>query len=189
MISITSGSISQFPVRPLLDAVVILKSFKKITWPADVSMKPPSPPFGALASKVPPSSILSLVPPLRIIFPFGPVLKLWASITPVFLMTVRLSALAAWAVSKIVPPSERIAPPFSMRASMMPTSTWSLTTPPRSSVTLLPAPRATVPPWALILPSFEIFAAIITTSPPLPSFPAMMLPWLIIPFELLPSNL
>ena len=176
MISITSGSISQLPVRPLLAAVVIFKSSARFTEPAEVSINPPSPPFGALASSLPPTSILSLVPPSRRILPFLPTLSVCASTTPVFLMTVRLKDSAAFAVSRIVPPSERIAPPFSIRASRIPSSIWSLTTPPRSSVTLLPAPRATVPPWALMVPSFEILAAIMTTSPPLPSFPAMILP-------------
>src|SRR5450830_1203929 len=48
------GSISQVPVSPVGAAVLTLASLAIITCAADVSMKPPLPPLGALASSVPP---------------------------------------------------------------------------------------------------------------------------------------
>src|ERR1700722_5158076 len=46
------GSISQEPVRPCAAAVVILAEFATSTCAAEVSMKPPLAPLGALASSV-----------------------------------------------------------------------------------------------------------------------------------------
>ena len=47
------GSISQLPVNPCAAAVVIFASVATKTRAAEVSIKPPLPPLGALASRVP----------------------------------------------------------------------------------------------------------------------------------------
>ena len=54
------GSMSQLPVNPWGAAVVILASLAIFTCAAEVSMKPPLPPWGADASIVPPTLTLPL---------------------------------------------------------------------------------------------------------------------------------
>ena len=54
----SGGSTNQLPVLPLFDKVVMRTSLAIFTLPAEVSMKPPSPPLGALASKVPLTSVV-----------------------------------------------------------------------------------------------------------------------------------
>ena len=51
----STGSISQEPLLPLAAWVVMTAPSATLTWAAEVSTKPPSPPFGAEASSVPPT--------------------------------------------------------------------------------------------------------------------------------------
>ncbi|MEY2159954.1 MULTISPECIES: hypothetical protein [unclassified Rhodanobacter] len=54
------GSIRHCPVRPKGANVLTSAPPPTLTWAAEVSTTPPEPPFGALASKVPPTSTLPL---------------------------------------------------------------------------------------------------------------------------------
>ena len=114
------GSISQLPVWPSAEAVVMRAVSCTLTCAAEVSIKPPLPPFGALASRVPPTftaplsiSASSLMVPL--IFD-----SVCARITPVLLTTVPSRLPAPCAVNKTKPPSAWISPPFSTSALTAP---------------------------------------------------------------------
>ena len=88
-----------------------------------------------------------------------------------------------------MPASARIAPPFSINASTLPCSTASFTGPPKSSVTLEPAPSSTWPWLASSVPAFVIFAAISAiVPPPLPSPTACTLPWFTMALLESPAN-
>ena len=64
------GSINQVPVDPVVAAVVTLASALIDTRAAEVSMNPPLPPLGALASSVPPALTVPLcMSPNRRILP------------------------------------------------------------------------------------------------------------------------
>ena len=82
------GSMSQLPAVPCAEAVVMRAESFTLTCAAEVSTKPPSPPTGALAFRVPftfvvplPMSAKSLMVPLTFEI-------VWARITPVLLTTV-----------------------------------------------------------------------------------------------------
>ena len=77
-------------------------------------MKPPLPPFGALASSVPPTLLPAAMPPSRVMTPswFSTVR---ASITPVLLTTLASKVSFAPAVMITMPPSARISCLFSAR--------------------------------------------------------------------------
>ena len=149
------GSISHVPVRPAGAAVVMLTSGAMFTMAADVSMKPPLPPWGALASSVPPTfTVPSRMSPSSRIVP----LRFWmvrASMMPVLLTTVLISWPAACAVITTWPPSARKMPPFWISAFTAPLSTVTLSRPlpATSRVTASPATSATVPRLATIRPS------------------------------------
>ena len=64
------GSISQVPLCPEIAAVVTLASLAMRTFAADVSIKPPLPPLGALASIVPFTLTLpSCIPDINLMLP------------------------------------------------------------------------------------------------------------------------
>ena len=125
----------------------------------EVSTKPPS------ADTMPPKFIW---PPCanNTTSPFWLVLSWLASIRPVLLITLLAKSAAACEVSNTVPPSALMAPPLSIKVSKSSLSTNNFTGPPKSKVTLLPAPNKTLPPLAVRLPSLLIFAAIKATVPP-----------------------
>src|SRR5450830_1689238 len=84
----SSGSISQVPIAPWGAAVVILALFVTNTFAADVSIVPPLPPVGALASIVPLIFILLFRrPPRSAIVPFR-LPMLCASMMPLLLTTL-----------------------------------------------------------------------------------------------------
>ena len=92
------GSISQSPVLPPA-AAVVTRAAPMSTWLALVSIKPPLPPCGALASSTPATCNLPCcMSPSSTIWPASPVARVCASITPVLLMTLEASAPAALAV-------------------------------------------------------------------------------------------
>ena len=106
------GSMSQFPYSPVAAKVVILASVATSTCAADVSMKPPLPPCGAEASSVPPTSTVPAIMPASNVMLPSCVSTVRASITPVLLTTLAISASLAPAVMMTCPPSARIRPPF-----------------------------------------------------------------------------
>ena len=89
--------------------------------------------------------------------------RLLASTTPEWLMTLETKLLAALADRCTAPPCAEIAPPLAIRASSAPCSTSSMTGPPVSSVTLAPAPMSTWPAGAETTPLLSICDAIRTT--------------------------
>src|SRR5471030_1934510 len=92
------GSISQLPVTPKGAAVVIFAWSVTFTLAAEVSIKPPSPPLGALASKVPLTFTSPFcISPIRLIVPLR-LSRVRASMMPELLTAVRKSALAELAV-------------------------------------------------------------------------------------------
>ncbi|MNM69040.1 hypothetical protein D3C81_806240 [compost metagenome] len=172
------GSINHVPVLPFWAAVVTLAVSATCTWAPLVSMKPPSPPWGALASRVPSTCTVppSKLPNRTILPSFSPSVRAW--ITPVLLITVLSRASPAWAVSSTWPPSALISWWFSTKASTMASSTCTLSRPlpAKSRVMALPAASATLPwlatitPWLLTVPPSRAMAP-----------PALVLsePWLI----------
>jgi len=125
-------------------------------------MKPPLPPSGALASSRPPTwTAPAVMPPSSVMTPswFSTVR---ASTTPVLFTTLASNAFFAPALMRTIPPSALISPPLSARLASRLWSTCILTrlVPLKVSVAALPAPSATVPrraamvPWLLtVLPS------------------------------------
>ena len=119
-IVMSTGSISHSPVLPCVARVVIFTSSFTMTRAAEVSMKPPSPPLGALASSLPPTSVSPCSMSER-----SRILPAWffrvrASIVPVLLTTALVSSCAALAVIMTMPPSALISPSFAARASTDP---------------------------------------------------------------------
>ena len=148
------------PVKPLGAAVVTFSASSMFTCAAEVSIKPPLPPVGALASSVPAALTVPLcMSPSNLIVPLR-VSIVCASITPVLLTTVFSKSPAAWAVSTTLPPSARIMPPLLTKAPTAPalTATLSKPSPATSSVMARPAARATEPRRAWIVPSFDTLA-------------------------------
>ncbi|MEI9989072.1 MAG: hypothetical protein WDM86_03455 [Rhizomicrobium sp.] len=114
------GSMCQVPVSPRGAAVVILATSAILTVWAEVSIAPPLPPWGALASSVPLMFVVpfcmspsSRIVPLR----FS---RVRASTTPVLLTAARRNWLADCAVISTWPPSAWIRPPFCARALIAP---------------------------------------------------------------------
>ena len=66
----SAGSINQVPLLPSVAKVLTFISSAIFTWAAEVSIKPPLPPFGAEASKVPLTVVVpAVMPPSRMILP------------------------------------------------------------------------------------------------------------------------
>ena len=114
------GSINHVPLFPWGARVVTTVPSLILTRLLEVSIKPPLPPSGALASRV----------PLTSTWPFSmsessrmrPAL-FWmvrASMIPLLVVVAILSASAALAVITTTPPSPLMSPLFSTRASMAP---------------------------------------------------------------------
>ena len=153
----STGSISQVPASPDAAAVVTMAVSATLTLAAEVSMKPPLPPTGALASSVPATlTVPALMPAIREMTPSW-LSTVCASITPVLFTTLASNSFFAPAFIRTVPPSARISPPFSARLFSVLWSTCICTRelPLKVSVTALPAPSATVPSCALIVPWLE----------------------------------
>ncbi len=100
----STGSMVQVPVTPFGASVVTVEPSATFTVAAEVSMAPPFPPLGALASSNPPTfttplcmSPSSVITPLRL-----PMVR--ASMRPVLLTTVFRRSPAAWAVRMTLPP-------------------------------------------------------------------------------------
>ena len=93
----STGSISQLPLAPLWARVVMCASLATVTCAALVSMVPPLPPSGALASSVPPTLTLPLCmsPSSRMTPPTFCSVR--ASTMPLLLTTAAASASAAGA--------------------------------------------------------------------------------------------
>ena len=148
------GSISHVPTRPLLAAVLILVVSATLTCAALVSIKPPFPPLGALASIVPPTFTLPPAnPPNKVIFPSW-LTRVWASIVPELFTMLANSVSFAPALNRTIPPSALIKPPFSARLFKTLCSTTILTRllPFKFKVTALAPPKTTMPIFALIEP-------------------------------------
>ena len=162
------GSISQVPVRPAAEAVVTRASALMLTCAAEVSIKPPSPPSGALASSVPRTSMVPVCmsPSSRIVPLRFSIVRAW--IVPVLLTTVFNRSPAACAVSSTCPPSARIIPPFSASALTAPldTATFNRPSPVTSMVTASPAASATLPSRAAMTPWLLTLRPISATCPP-----------------------
>ena len=141
-----------------------------------ICTRPPWPP-AALALIEPLLTVVPL-PPDRRMLPPGPASRPIASIRPWLLMASEVKAPAASAVSSTVPPSARIAPPFTIRASTAAASTSMLTGPPMFRRTREPAAISASPRGVSIRPRFSILAAISATKPP---SLARRLPWFTTP--------
>ena len=90
------GSMSQVPASPCGAALVTWTSGAIRTAAPLVSIAPPWPPSGALASRVPPTSTRpSCMSPSSTIWPCRPVASVRASIVPVWLITVLTRSPAA----------------------------------------------------------------------------------------------
>ncbi len=150
------GSISQVPVVPVGASVETCDESAIETLAAEVSMKPPLPPFGALASRVPVrlSVPFCISPSSRILPPRVSIVC--ASITPLLLTTVPSSVPAPCVVSRTLPPFALMRPPLRTSAPTVPasTTTESSPSPATSSVIASPPASATVPRRAEIRPSF-----------------------------------
>ena len=153
------GSISQVPTRPCGAAVLTRTSSRMLTRAADVSIKPPLPPLGALASSVPLTfSVPVCISPSRKISPLRLPMAC-ACITPVLLTTLCNSSPTACADINTRPPSARTMPPFSTSAFTAPweMDKFSRPSPLTSKVMALPAASTTLPnlaeitPWLLML--------------------------------------
>ena len=153
----STGSTNQLPVLPLSAKVVMRTSLAIFTLPAEVSMKPASPPLGALASKLPPTSVTpEVMSPNSRMRP--PLLAMVCACTvPLLRTTLPINTLALRAVITTKPPSALTTCLFSTKASITP---WSICTavrlcPLKTKVVLLPAAMATVPSWAMMTPSLR----------------------------------
>ena len=142
-------------------------------------MKPPLPPLGALASSVPSTFVVpAAMPPSKTMVPawFSTVR---ASITPVLLTTLASNASCAPALINTRPPLARITPPLALWLSSTLWSIFILTKllSLNVKVTALPAPNATVPFGALMLPWLLTLLPSKATKPPVTLEPeALMLP-------------
>ena len=148
------GSINQVPAWPVTAAVVTLTTSAILTCAALVSINPPLPPWGALASSVPATwTVPAAMPASKVMVParFSTVC---ASMTPVLFTTLASTASLAPALISTRPPLALIKLPFSARAFNMLWSTCIFTKllPLKLNVTALPAPSATVPSGAAMLP-------------------------------------
>ena len=114
------GSISHVPVLPEGAFVVTRNPSFTVTFAADVSIKPPSPPLGAEASSLPPTMVSPYsMSDMSIMRPFL-LCNVRASMMPLWLTTALVRLSAAWAVITTRPPSALIKPWFAARASMAP---------------------------------------------------------------------
>ncbi len=174
------GSISQVPLWPLAALVVMRALLATVTWAAEVSMKPPLPPAGALASRVPPTcvspcsmSAINRMRPSR-----AAMERAW--IVPVLATTLADRASAALPVMIAWPPSATISCLFSMRVLTVAgsTATWSRPLAPASRVIRSPAAITTLPSRAVTMPSLLTVGASRATRPP---SAAVISPWLTMP--------
>ncbi|MCY1167072.1 hypothetical protein D9M73_70290 [compost metagenome] len=117
------GSISHLPVLPAEANVVTRTLSATLTWAALVSMKPPSPPLGALASSVPPTLTVPVcISPISRMRP-ALFCIVFASMTPVLLTVAVVRLSMALADSSTWPPSAWISCLFSASALIAP---WSM---------------------------------------------------------------
>ena len=99
------GSIIQLPILPLIASVVIFALSAILTCDALVSIFPPFPPLGALASNVPLILLVpAVVPASKVITPFL-FCNVCAEITPVLLTTLANKLFLAPALIMTAPPS------------------------------------------------------------------------------------
>ena len=163
------GSSSHCPALPFDAAAVIFVPGAIFTLAPEVSMRPPSPPLGAEASRVP---LTLTVLPSSLITPLT-LLALCALITPLLFTTVDSSASLVPVVISTRPPPAVIVPVLAALLPKAPVSTvtFSSLSPAKSSDTLSPAARPTT--RAATVPSFLTCGPINTAWSP-----AAMLPWL-----------
>ncbi len=111
--------------------------------------------IGCPASSVPPTlTVPASMPPSRVIVPSW-LSTVRASITPVLLTTLASRRIfGSGGHDTPCPPSAWISPPFSARLfnTLWSTCRWTRLLPLKVSVTALPAPSATVPSWAVMVP-------------------------------------
>ena len=99
------GSINQVPAWPVIAAVVTLTPSAIFTCAALVSINPPLPPWGALASSVPATwTVPAAMPASKVMLPAW-LLTVRASMTPVLFTTLLSSASLAPALISTRPPS------------------------------------------------------------------------------------
>ena len=151
------GSTSHVPLLPPAALVVIAVPSATCTCAPEVSMKPPLPPAGALASSVPPAfTVPASMPPSRVMTPSCSA-TVRACTVPALLTTLSISEARAPAVISTLPPSATISWRFSTRLRMVFASTtrcirWLSA---KVSVIAVPPPSATVPSCARIVPWLE----------------------------------
>ncbi len=117
------GSMVQVPFLPFAASEVTTLPSATFTRAALVSIMPPLPPLGALASSVPPTCTTPLLmsDSSRICPPWFCSVRAW--ITPLLLTTAWVSASAALAVKTTVPPSALMPPALATKALAVPAST------------------------------------------------------------------
>jgi hypothetical protein len=148
------------PVMPDRAKVETLALSATLTVAADVSMKPPLPPTGALASSVPARlTVPVFMSPSSMIVP-PRFCNVRASTMPVLLTAVWSRSPAPCAVITTLPPSARISPPLRTSAPTAPLSTATLSSPSPATSSVIASPPAstTVPKFALIVPPLPTFA-------------------------------
>ena len=163
----STGSISQVPVLPPGAAVVTRASSAILTFAAEVSIKPPSPPFGAEASSTPPTiTVPAAMSPSKVMVPLR-FSRVRASMMPLLFTTARPRPWSPLAVSRTAPPAAPMAPRFAISALSAPSSTRIRIRPSamKSTVAALAATSAAVPRDASIVPSFTTLGAIRATYP------------------------
>ena len=143
---------------------------------APVTLIVPPARFAELASNVPPTVAVPLLPPKSSITP-PRLMTPCASMTPVLFTTVCKIAFFDLALRMTVPSSARIAPPFLTAVSNADLLTWNCSNwfPLSDKSTEPPAPKAVMPPGVSIIPSLVTVFPINATYPPeaattLPSF-------------------
>ena len=173
----STGSTNHSPYLPLADWVVTVACGPMLTRAADVSMKPPSPPLGALASNLPSTWVVpEVMSPSNKIRPLR-LAMVCACTVPLFFTKLPIKALALRAVINTRPPSAISMCLFSTNALMMPCSTSTVVklVPLNTNVALLPEAMATVPWCATMMPSLRTSGASKATKPP---SAACSVPWL-----------
>ena len=133
----------------------MLAPANSVIWsPSTLTVPPTPPPLWLDASSVPLTwTCPAAAPPCKMMLP-ARCSTVRASITPLLLTTLASSASRAPALITTCPPSALIKPPLSARLLKMLWSTCMLTRllPLKFSVAALPAPSATLPSRALMLP-------------------------------------
>ena len=171
--------ISAVPPPTSPDTSTLAPSIRPTVCPSILTVPPVCPMPLPEASSVPLASTVPGPSADSTITPFW-MPTLFASITPLVLITFSTTCEAEAALTRTVPPSAKIWPVFDTWAipcvpTLLPTSKLMRLSPYRSSVNVLPDARATVAMRALMVPSFATCGP---TSAAKPWLATVIVPWL-----------